>query len=367
MHILIAPDKFKGSLGAPAVAENIGAGLRDALPQADITLLPIADGGEGTARVICDAAGGEWHSCEVHDPLGRIVPARYGTIENGAKAVMDMSEASGLWRVLAAERDLMRASTFGVGEMLLDAVQRGAREIIIGLGGSATNDGGFGMARALGFRFLDGERSELKQISDLLRLEKVERPAGLILPRITAAADVRNPLLGVGGASRVFGPQKGANADQVELLEGALARLADVITRDFGADHRNVEGSGAAGGLGFGLMSFCSAKVRSGFEIVAERIGLEEAVKETDVIITGEGRLDTQTLEGKAPAGVAQLARKYSKRIHAIAGSAENKPEVRGLFDTVLVLARPPLSIAEASEHCGELLRARASELASQL
>jgi glycerate 2-kinase len=367
MRILVAPDKFKNSLGAAEVAAEIATGLRESLPDAEIVQLPISDGGEGTASVICAAAGGEWHSCQVHDPLGRIVRARYCTIADGATAVVEMSEASGLWRVPREERDPTAANSFGTGEMLLDAARRGAGKIIVGLGGSATNDAGFGLARALGFRFLDEQRNDIKRVSELLLLDRIERPDNLRLARITAAADVRNPLLGERGASRVFGPQKGAGPDQVELLERVLGRLADVVARDLGADFRHVPGAGAAGGLGFGLMSFCLAEVRPGFEVVAEHIALEEAVERADVIITGEGRLDFQTLEGKAPAGVAQLARKHGKRIHAIAGSTESNPELRALFDSVTVLARSPLRVDEAMARCAELLRARARELARQL
>jgi len=368
MRILIAPDKFKDSLGAAEVAEHIAVGLRVVLPDAEITLLPIADGGEGTANVICAASGGAWHECDVHDPLSRLVRARYCTIANGSTAVMEVSEASGLWRVLAEKRDPIKASSFGTGEMLRDATTRGANQIIIGLGGSATNDGGFGMALALGFRFIDTNSVELAgPVSDLLRLTHVEAPKALRLPRITAAADVRNPLLGERGATRTYGPQKGASAEQLDLLEEALTRLADVVAHDFGVDYRDRPAAGAAGGLGFGLMSFCSAQVRSGFDLVAECIGLEAAVRDADVVITGEGRLDAQTLEGKAPTGVARLARKHGKRCFAIVGEAEESTVFRDLFDGVFVLARSPLTIAEAIKDSRRLLQGRARELAEEL
>ncbi|MDQ6622396.1 MAG: glycerate kinase [Verrucomicrobiota bacterium] len=331
MRILVAPDKFKDSLGASEVAQNIAAGLREVLGDALIDRLPIADGGEGTAEVICAAAAGQWHSCEVHDPLGRIVTAHYCTIDDGAIAVMEMSEAAGLWRVAPNERDPMRATTFGVGEMLLDAARRGVREIIIGLGGSATNDGGFGMARALGFRFFDASGTET---SNFLEAARFVAPNELSLPSIIAAVDVQNPLLGENGATRVFAPQKGASREQLELLEAALARFADMV----GRDAANEAGAGAAGGLGFGLTSLCAAQFRSGFEVVAERIGLAEAVRDADVIITGEGRLDAQTLAGKAPAGVARLARAAGKRVFAIVGASSGDGEAEALFERVLVI-----------------------------
>jgi glycerate kinase len=354
VKFLIAPDKFKGSLGARTIAEAIAAGIRDSLPHAEITLLPIADGGEGTAEVICAASGGEWHECEVHDPLGRPVVARYCTIENGATAVMEMSEASGLWRLAEDERDPLITSSFGTGEMLLDAAQRGAKEIIIGLGGSATNDGGVGMARALGFRFVDSDGVDLPPFTtELLRLARIEAPAELRLPTITAAVDVHNPLLGERGATRVFAPQKGAKPEHLELLERALARVADVVA----GEHRDAPGAGAAGGLGFALLAFCGAELRSGFDVVAERVGLPAAIRDADVIITGEGRLDAQTREGKAPYGVAKLARAAGKKVHAIVGATTG--EADALFDRVLVVG--------SIDGAADLVRLRARELARTL
>ena len=367
MRILVAPDKFKGSLGAADVADSIAAGLRDALPDALITCLPVADGGEGTAAAICSAAAGNWHSCTVHDPLGSPVVAHYCTIEDGTVAVMEMSEASGAWRVPPRMRDPIAASSFGTGEMLLDASRGGAATIIIGLGGSATNDGGFGTARALGYRFLDRDRRELvSNVSVLARLEHIEAPVRLELPAIVIAADVANPLLGSNGATRVFGPQKGATPEQLEMLERALERLADVVERDLGQHFRNTPGAGAAGGLAFGLLSFCSASLRSGFEVVAERIGLADAVRESDAVVTGEGRLDAQTLEGKAPFGVARLALAAAKPVHAIAGEIEEGFESDRLFTTVRALVRGSVSREEAIRTTGVLLRARARELAEE-
>ncbi|MFN2508256.1 MAG: glycerate kinase [Chthoniobacterales bacterium] len=368
MRILIAPDKFKGSLSAAEVAENIAAGLRDRLPTAEITLLPVADGGEGTARVICAAAGGEWHACEVHDALGRIVSARYCTIANGETAVMEISEASGLWRIGKDERDPLNASSFGTGEMLLDAAGRGAKEITIGLGGSATNDGGFGLARALGFRFLDAAGQELSgPVTALRELQHIAAPRRGWSCRITAAADVRNPLLGERGATRMFASQKGATAPQIEMLEDALTRMAAVAARDLDADFRVTSGAGAAGGLGFGLMVFCGAQLRSGFDVVAEAVGLEAAVEQVDVVITGEGRLDAQTLEGKAPAGVAELARKYGKPVYAVAGEMEEDGQLRSLFNGIFTAKGPEMSLQEAIAHAPDLLRKCGYDLASKL
>jgi glycerate kinase len=382
VRILIAPDKFKGSLGARDVAECIAAGFRDVLPDATIEIVAVADGGEGTADVISQTCVGEWVNCKAHDALGRAITARYFWLREKPIAVMEMSEASGMWRVAPDERDPLRADTFGVGEMLKDAASRGAKETLIGLGGSATNDGGFGMARALGFRFFDEDTELISGPDELQNLTKIVRPdVEALMPsafssggRLTqpplhliAAVDVRNPLLGEQGATRTFGLQKGGTPEQLEILERGLARLADVVARDLGCDFREAPGAGAAGGLGFGLMSFCGAQVRSGFEVVAEFIDLEAAIQRADVVITGEGSLDRQTLEGKAPAGVARIARKQGKRVFGIAGVATGDPTVLEVFDGVFPLVTPSTSREEAMARTAELLRDRARELAAIL
>jgi glycerate kinase len=280
---------------------------------------------------------------------------------------MEMSETAGMWRVSENERDPVRATTFGVGEMILDATKRNANEIIIGLGGSATNDGGFGMARGLGFRFLGLEQELRGAVSELAGLERIEKPEDLVLPKVIAAVDVKNPLLGENGAARIFGPQKGASKKEIDVLEPALTRLADVMTKEFGFDYRDEPGAGAAGGLGFGLMSFCGAKIRPGFDVVAEAVGLESKIKDADVVITGEGSLDRQTLEGKTPGGVARLARQLSKPVFALVGRAAEDREVRRMFDAVYENARPGMNLAENMSRAAELLRENARELAKEL
>jgi glycerate 2-kinase len=377
MKILIAPDKFKGALNAREVAENIGKGLRDAVPDAKIDIVPMADGGEGTAEAICEARGGSWLKCKAHDPIGRKIDARYAWIENGKLAVMEMSEAAGMRRLSENERDPSRATTFGGGEMILNAKNRDAHEIIIGVGGSATNDGGFGMGRALGYRFLTQEEprkldglkpsSFSSMVSELIELTRIDAPKNLKLPKIIAAVDVRNPLLGDNGATRVFGAQKGASNNELKVMEQALTRLANVVAEDFGFDYRDKPGAGAAGGLGFGLMSFCGATIRPGFDVVAEAVGLESKMTDVDVVITGEGSLDRQTLEGKTPAGVARMARKLGKKVFAIVGRASGDGEVRGIFDGVYQNARPGMSEKENMERAAELLRENARELAKKL
>ena len=364
MRILIAPDKFKGSLNADAVARAIAAGIRSILPEAELEIVPLADGGEGTAEAIQLARGGEWIDCSVHDALGRPITGRYAWLEEPALAIIQMSAAAGLAQLLPNERNPVNASTFGVGEMLRAATTRGADQIILGLGGSATNDGGFGMARALGFRFLDASEKELTgSVSGLLDLARIASPEELFLPKIVAACDVRNPLLGPDGATRIFGAQKGATPEQCEVLERALTRLADVATRTFHQEHREQPGAGAAGGLGFGLLTFAGARIRSGFEVVAEMIDLGKKIARADLVITGEGKLDRQTLSGKAPAGVAQMARANNKPVFAIVGQAAEDSAARGLFDRVITLD----DRSEGFQETGRLLEAKACALAGTL
>jgi glycerate kinase len=377
VRILIAPDKFKGTLSAREVSEAITAGLRDALPDAKIGILPLADGGEGTAEVISQALSGSWLSCKTQDPLGREIDARYAWVDDQQLAIMEMSEAAGMRRLQSDELNPEITGTFGVGKMILDAAKCGAQEIIIGLGGSATNDGGVGMARALGFRFLNKSELEIQIPVDLVALERIlpspqssllgrgSREAagdGKSFPNIIAAVDVRNPLLGENGATRVFGPQKGAT--QLEKLEAALTRLADIVAKQFGIDYRNEPGAGAAGGLGFGLVSFCGATIRPGFDVVAESVGLEAKIRNVDLVITGEGSLDRQTLEGKTPAGVARLARKYGKRVFAFVGRATEDRQVLQLFDGVYQNQRLGMSMDENVKHAAEILRDNARQFA---
>lgn len=362
MRVLIAPDKFKGSLDASAVAESIAHGIRDVLPDAAIEIAPVADGGEGTAEAICTAQRGTWVKSPTHDPFGRGIDARFAYIENRRLAVIEMSEAAGMRRLREQQLDPFRATTFGVGEMILHAGRHGAQTIIVGLGGSATNDGGFGMARAFGYRFFEGElEHELRSaVSHLAKLKAIEVPPNLSLPKIIGAADVRNPLTGKNGATRVFGPQKGAGPEKIEVLERAMTRLADIAAKRLRVDHRNVPGAGAAGGLGFGLMTFCGATMRPGFAVVAEAVGLEAKVKSADIVITGEGKLDRQTLEGKTAAGVADLAHKSGKRVFAIVAQMEDDGEVRKMFDKIYAFGG---TIPEAKH----LLRQKGQELAKDL
>lgn len=365
MRVLVAPDKFKGVLSAREVADIVADGMRDVLTGAKIDILPLADGGEGTAEIICEALHGDSRSCRACDPLGREIAAHYAWIDSRKLAVMEMSEVAGMRRVAGEKVDVDLASTFGVGEMILDAARKGAREIIIGLGGSATNDGGFGMARALGFRFEGMQRNLHTRVSELVDLIRIEKPTRLALPKIVGAVDVKNPLLGENGATRIFGPQKGVTAQKIDMFERALTKLADVAANEFHFDHRDQAGSGAAGGLGFGLTSFCNATLQSGFDVVADAVGLRAKMHDVDLVVTGEGSLDRQSLSGKTPAGVAEMARSLGKPVYAIVGRAEEDRQVRALFDGVYVATPPEMNQDEALRNARELLRERAGELAA--
>ena len=367
VRILIAPDKFKGSLSAPAAAEAIARGLRSVWPDAQIDLAPIADGGEGFAEALKVALGAEWVNVASEDALGRAIAARYAWLDGERLAILEISEASGLHRIAPHERDPLRADTFGTGILIAHAIARGARRIHVGLGGSATTDGGAGMARALGFRFLDGEGRDFPAAPGALQsVAQIVRPADRVLPEIFAASDVQNPLLGERGAARVYGPQKGADAAAVALLDRALTRLADVCAADLGCDHRDVPGSGAAGGLGFGLLTFCNAKIRPGFEMISETLHLGKRITAADLVITGEGRIDDQTLDGKGPAGVAALARSAGRLVIAFGGAITAVAEDSGVFDALIPIADRPLTVAEAMAEAAPLLE-RASRRTAQI
>ncbi len=364
MRILIAPDKFKGSLSALAAAQAIERGFRSVFPELSADLAPIADGGEGFAESLGAALHSEWISVQSVDALGRSVEARYAWVAEQKLAIIEMSEASGLWRLAPDERDALQANTFGSGMLLRDAVERGAKKILVGLGGSATTDGGIGVARALGYRFINdaGEYDALPSTLDLLA--SIERPAGLLLPEIIAACDVQNPLLGDRGTARVYAAQKGADPHDIETLEFAMRHLADVCGTSFGRDFRDTPGAGAAGGLGFGLLTFCDATIRPGFDIVAETMRLDERIAAVDLVITGEGRLDDQTLDGKGPAGIAQRARAAGKKVIGFAGAVAEVAERSGIFDALVPIADRPMSLPEAMQSAAALLERAAARAA---
>jgi glycerate kinase len=357
-RILIACDKFKGSLDAPAVCAALARGLAARFPDALIRIHPIADGGEGFAASLETPLGGRWIEAPSHDALGRPVLARYllADAADGPLAVIEMAEASGMWRLRPEERDILRASTFGTGELMRHAIEHGgAARMVIGLGGSATNDGGAGMAAALGVRFLDGrERDAGSSPADLSgRLVRIDMSARMALPQITAACDVGSPLLGNDGATRVFGPQKGADANTMPLLENVLETIVRI---GGGALTAKSPGAGAAGGLGFGLMHFAGARLVPGFELMAGLTGLEEHIMAADLVITGEGSLDAQSLAGKGPVAIARLARSHGKPVIAFCGKADVAVRGIGLFDSITQLADTRLPLDQLMSRAAELL-----------
>lgn len=322
-RIIAAFDSFKGSLTSREAGEAFRRGFMAERPDAEVEVFAIADGGEGMAEAISEGVGGKMVSRVVSDPLGRKIEARYALINDGTTAVIAMSSASGLTLLKPEERNPLIASTFGTGELIVDALERGCREIIMGLGGSATNDCGVGMLRALGYRFYDAAGEELcDTISILERVESIstaERHPLLMGVKFTAAVDVDNPLYGAQGAAHIFAPQKGASPEMVERLDRALRHYAEVVD----ADAAEVAGAGAAGGMGYALHTMLGARMRPGIEIVLALLDFERRAQWASLVVTGEGSIDAQTLHGKAPAGVLAAAQRLGIPVVALGGRVE--------------------------------------------
>lgn len=323
--IAIAPDSFKGTLTALEAAACIEHGLRRELRNISVRKIPMADGGDGTVQAIIDATKGRLKRAKVHDPLGRPIWAKYGVTGNGHTAVIEMAAASGLVLLETSERNPVHTTTRGTGDLIRAALRSGARKILIGIGGSATNDGGMGMARSLGIRFLDGNGQEVPEgggsLAELARIDMTGKMSELGRVKIEVACDVDNPLTGPQGAARVYCKQKGATADQIRALDKNLKHFARIVKRDLRVDVDRVSGAGAAGGLGAGLMAFLGAALRPGKDVVADAIRLPRRLAGCDLVITGEGRTDGQTLHGKAPMGVIREARKQGIQVIVISGS----------------------------------------------
>jgi glycerate kinase len=332
MKIVIAPDSYKESLSALEVAEEIEAGFREVLPDAEYLKLPMADGGEGTVAAMVASTGGSLLESDVTGPLGESVKACYGLTGDGKTAIIEMASASGLALVAANLRNPLETTTFGTGELIRAALDAGARHLVIGIGGSATNDGGTGMLQALGVKLLDHDDRQIGfgggSLANLDRIDISGMDQRLKECNIEAACDVNNPLTGPKGASRIFGPQKGATAEMVAQLDANLSRYAGLINRDLGVQVDSVPGAGAAGGMGAALLAFFGAKLRPGIEIVVETVGLEAIIKDADLVITGEGRIDSQSIHGKTPIGVAAVAKRYGKPVIGIAGSLSHDVDV---------------------------------------
>jgi glycerate kinase len=367
LRILVAPQELKGSLSALEAAEAIARGLRRALADAAIATLPLADGGPGTLDALAAARGGVLRYVAVSDPLGRPVQARYGLIDD--TAVIETAAANGLVLLRPEERDPARATTYGAGELIRAALDAGCRRLLLGIGGSATNDGGAGMAQALGFRLLDAHGAAIGRgaapLAQLARIDAAGADPRLREAGFEVAVDVQNPLCGPQGATAVYGPQKGVQPEQVAALDAALRRLGETIERDLGVPVLDLPGAGAAGGLGAGLVGFLGARLRPGFAIVAEAVGLEARIAASDLIVTGEGRLDAQTPFGKTIAGVAALGKQHGVPVVALVGgiAPEFDPAaVAGLTAAVALTSRP-LSLDEAQQDAAALLAGVAEQL----
>ncbi|HBX55096.1 glycerate kinase [Pseudomonas sp. UBA2684] len=369
MKIVIAPDSFKESLSAPQVAAAIAHGWAAVFPQAELCLRPMADGGEGTVDAVLAATGGERRELQVRGPLGTPVMAHWGWLAD-ATAVIEMAAASGLHWVPREQRDATVTSSYGTGELIRAALDAGAQRIILGLGGSATNDGGAGLLQALGVRFLDSHGRELVAgggaLAGLDQLDLSGLDARLLNVQVDVAADVDNPLCGPRGASAIFGPQKGASSAQVKVLDAALGRLARIVAGTLGEDFSEFPGVGAAGGLGFAAKAFLRAGFRPGIELVAELSGLAEALVGADLVITGEGQLDAQSLHGKTPVGVARMAQAAGVPVIALAGSLGEGYQrmYRVGIEAAFSLAPGPISLEQACATASEELQARTTDIA---
>jgi len=364
VRILVAPDKFKGTLTAEQAARAISAGLLRAVPTADLDAVPMADGGEGTLDALVAALGGERQRAAASGPLGDRVDAEYAVVQSqdGLLGVVEMARASGLALLAEGRRDPKRTSTRGTGELILEAARQGVQRILVCIGGSATNDGGAGMAQALGVRLLDEQGGNvppggaaLRTLAriDMTGLDPAVRSIGFV-----AASDVDNPLVGPNGASAVYGPQKGATAEDVSVLDAALRHFAAVVHRDLGIDLRDLPGAGAAGGLGGGLIAFLGARLRPGVQVVMDAVHLRERMEGADLVVTGEGRFDEQSLRGKAPSGVLQAAREMRVPAVVLCGEAAVDPAGVRVLSLVERFGKE-----DAFEHPRESLEKLAEEL----
>ncbi|GGP26988.1 glycerate kinase [Silvimonas amylolytica] len=372
MHIVIAPDSFKESLTAWQVAQEIAAGFAAVFPDAHYHLSPMADGGEGTVDAFVAATRGRRIELSVTGPLGTPVEAFYGLTGDGRTAVIEMAAASGLALVPAAQRNPLLTTTRGTGELIIAALDAGARHLVIGLGGSATNDGGVGMAQALGMRFMDTTGADIGPgggaLAELARIDASALDARLAQCRIEVACDVDNPLTGPHGASAIFGPQKGATQQMVTLLDQHLMRLADRLKDDLGKDVARTPGAGAAGGMGAMLLTL-GGQLRPGVQIVAQALLLDEAIRKADLVITGEGRMDSQSLRGKTPVGVAQVARRYGKPVIALNGSLTASADElqRAGIDAAFSVLHEPGDLTYALTHAGPNVRLAARNVAAAI
>ena len=369
MKVVIAPDSYKGCLSALEVAKAMERGVLSVFPSAEVRKIPIADGGEGTVAALVMATNGQLRQTEVTDPLGNKIIAHWGVLGDGRTAVIEMAAASGLPLVPKEKRDPRVTTTYGTGELIKAALAEGLAKIIIGIGGSATNDGGTGMARALGVRFLDAAGQEVAagggSLAEICQIDTTGLDPRLKNTEIVVACDVDNPLCGTRGASAVFGPQKGATPEMVQQLDAGLAKYASCARQATGRDVAEKAGAGAAGGLGAGLMFFTPAQLKPGVEIVLDAVGFSDIVRDADFVITGEGRTDFQTAFGKAPVGVAKVAKTHGAPVFCISGGlGEGADDVLAQgIDAVMSICDRPLSLEECMAAGAQLIEPAAARL----
>ncbi|MBO5907874.1 MAG: glycerate kinase [Clostridia bacterium] len=356
MKAVIAIDSFKGSLSTFQSGEAVSNAIKRVFPDAKTEICPIADGGEGTVSAITSSTGGELVRLSVTGPLGRTVAAEYGFIEQTKTAVIEMSSASGITLISPEERNPLYTTTYGVGEIISDAISRGARRFIVGIGGSATNDGGVGMLSALGYKFLTSDGTPIQSgaigLRELKKIDCTSALAELSKCSFFVACDVTNPLSGENGCSAVYGPQKGANELMIREMDAWLTEYARLTKEIIPTSDESEPGAGAAGGLGFALSAYLGAKLTSGIDLVIGEVGLEEKIRNADVVVTGEGRLDGQSCMGKAPVGVARIAKKYGKLTIAFSGAVTedaSRVNAHGI-DAFFPILRGPATLGEAMD-----------------
>lgn len=357
MRVVVAVDSFKGSVSSIEAGEAVREGILLAKPDADVKVLALADGGEGTVDALVRGMQGRYEEVLVSAPLGGKVSCKYGIIGSGDTAVIEMAGASGITLVKKEDLNPLKATSYGTGEVIKDAIAKGCRKFIIGIGGSATNDGGVGMLQALGFRFLNASGSEIGagggELGSIAAIDCKNVMPELKNCSFKIACDVNNPLCGSLGASAIYGPQKGATPELVSVLDAGLSNLADVVNKTFGSDKRNFPGAGAAGGMGFGFIAFLNSTLESGIEIVLDEINFDSIVQESDLVVTGEGSIDAQTAMGKAPVGVARRGKKHGAKVLAIAGCVTEdavKCNEEGI-DGIFCIANKAMCLNEAMEN----------------
>ena len=362
MKIVIAPQAFKGSLSALNVANAVQKGVRRIFPDAQILTCPVADGGDGTLETLVESSGGKIMETNVADPTGKPIVAQWGAMGDGNTAVIEMARTSGLALLTLEERDPLNATTYGLGEIIVSALNKGFRKFIVGIGGSATNDAGAGMAQALGIRLMDREGRNLvfggAALQNLSVIDTSSIDQRVLESNFQIACDVNNPLTGPEGASAVYGPQKGATEENVRQLDSALGVFAEVTKRDLGKDISNLEGAGAAGGLGAGMIAFVEGHLRAGVDIVLDTVNLAEKLESADLVITGEGSIDFQTVYNKAPIGVARMAKARGIPTIGISGMLGKNYQIvhnHGI-DAVLSIANGPISLEESLQNAPSLI-----------